>query len=345
MFLRVALFTLIAIGATAFGGIAWISLRAPATQAQAAEPGVAKTMILTAARPLRAGALLKPEDLAPTEIATTDVKPGSSPDTPQARSSLMGAMIRRSLTPGDVVLPGDVMRPGDHGFLAAVLGQGMRAVSVGVDAVSGTAGLIWPGDNVDLILTMDDTSNSPGRRVSGETVLHSVRVIAIDQTMVQGAGAGGPDAQTARTVTLEVKPAEAERVQVAVRLGKLSLVVVSADDSSVAQLPTAPLNAPIPTAPASTAPIWNAQAAPAAGTPAAAAFAAPLATQLATRAAAAPVGTLVPQPAPVAAAPGTAARDSVTWGGDVSAALRAGQGADSHAIRVFSGTADKEYRF
>ncbi|MEJ0045159.1 MAG: RcpC/CpaB family pilus assembly protein [Rhodospirillales bacterium] len=36
------------------------------------------------------------------------------------------------------------MRPGDHGFLAAVLTPGKRATSVGVDAVSGTAGLIWP---------------------------------------------------------------------------------------------------------------------------------------------------------------------------------------------------------
>ena len=29
----------------------------------------------------------------------------------------------------------------------------MRAITVAVDAVSGTAGLIWPGDRVDLILT------------------------------------------------------------------------------------------------------------------------------------------------------------------------------------------------
>ena len=45
------------------------------------------------------------------------------------------------------------MRPGDHGFLAAVLAAGMRAVTVGVDATTGAAGLIWPGDRVDLILT------------------------------------------------------------------------------------------------------------------------------------------------------------------------------------------------
>jgi len=54
-----------------------------------------------------------------------------------------------------------------------VLGPGMRAVTVGVDAVSGLSGLVWPGDRVDLFLTqMHDRADVPvARRVSGETVL------------------------------------------------------------------------------------------------------------------------------------------------------------------------------
>ena len=62
-------------------------------------------------------------------------------------------MVRRSMVADEPVLPADVMRPGDHGFLAAVLEPGRLAVTVGVDAITGTAGLIWPGDHVDLILT------------------------------------------------------------------------------------------------------------------------------------------------------------------------------------------------
>ena len=67
-----------------------------------------------------------------------------------------GAMVRRSLAPNEPILAGDVLNPGDRGFLAAVLGTGMRAVTVGVDPVSGTAGLIWPGDHVDVVLTQCD---------------------------------------------------------------------------------------------------------------------------------------------------------------------------------------------
>jgi len=108
-----------------------------------------------------------------------------------------------------------------------VLDPGMRAVTVGVDPVSGTAGLIWPGDRVDVILTqsMDNAATAPGRRVAAETVLQNARVIAIDRLLVQGAVAGTPEPQGASTVTLEVTAEQAERVQVAARIGRLSLTV------------------------------------------------------------------------------------------------------------------------
>ncbi len=51
--------------------------------------------------------------------------------------------------------------------------RGCGAVTVGVDAVTGTAGLIWPGDRVDVILTQafDENEIAPARRVAGEAVL------------------------------------------------------------------------------------------------------------------------------------------------------------------------------
>lgn len=74
---------------------------------------------------------------------------------------------------------------------------------------------------------MQDGALPIGRRVAAETVLLDVRVIAIDQQLVQGVEANASDTQ-ARTVTLEVTQEQAERVSVATRLGKLSLSVRSA---------------------------------------------------------------------------------------------------------------------
>lgn len=232
---RALLFLLMGAGLLGFLFVAWVSLHPPAPIVPA-KPAPPQVALLAAAGTLRAGTLLKPEDIEAKQVPADQVPDGARRDGPQARAELFGAMVRQTLVAHQVIMPADVLRPGDHGFLAAVLGPGMRATSVGVDAVSGTAGLIWPGDHVDLILTQEinssgDTKVPETRHVASETVLRDVRVIAIDQQLVQGA-TNGPalpsDVQT-RTVTLEVTPADAERVAVATHLGKLSLAVRPAD--------------------------------------------------------------------------------------------------------------------
>ncbi len=241
MAVRIALFALMALGLAGFGTVAWIATRShSAAHRTMAAPE--KVAILVAARPLQAGRLLEPSDLAAADRAQTAVPRGATRDTPAARSGLIGAMIRHPIVAGQAILPLDVMRPGDHGFLAAVLAPGMRAVTVGVDAISGSAGLIWPGDRVDLVLTQEiaDASLPLGKRLAAETVLTDVRVIAIDQHLVEGANPNGLAADLNRTVTLEVTPREAEDVAVATRLGRLSLVVRAADGVKPGAPPAAP---------------------------------------------------------------------------------------------------------
>jgi pilus assembly protein CpaB len=230
MVLRVVFFALMALGLIGFGTVAWISTRPPANAAEVSVAPPKQIEVLAAARVIHAGTLLRPEDLVAKELPRNAAGPDAMVDTPETRRELSGAMVRRGFGAGELVHPTDVMHPGDHGFLAAVLLPGMRALTVGVDAITGTAGLIWPGDRVDLILTqvLPDSAGPPGRRVAAETVLSDVRVIAIDQQLVQGAAPGSTD-QPARTVTLEVNREQAERVSVATRLGRLSLAVRSAD--------------------------------------------------------------------------------------------------------------------
>lgn len=249
MILRMALFALMALGLLGFGAVAWISAHPP-TDLQAADAASPqKRSVLVPSRDLRAGTLLKAEDLAATELPASVAAQNRTAitDSAENRRGLAGGMLRRSLATGDMLQPGDVMRPGDHGFLAAVLQPGMRAVSVGVDSVTGTAGLIWPGDHVDLILTqgIEDATLPAGRRVVAETVLQDTLVIAIDQQLVQGAVPGAAEAQTPRTVTLQVSGEQAERVQVAARIGKLSLAVRSAEQAA-GWLPFLPVRMPPP---------------------------------------------------------------------------------------------------
>jgi hypothetical protein len=55
-----------------------------------------------------------------------------------------------------------VVHPGEQGFLAAVLDPGKRAVSIPVDGTSGVAGFVFPGDYVDVILTIKRTVTAEG---------------------------------------------------------------------------------------------------------------------------------------------------------------------------------------
>jgi len=136
---------------------------------------------------------------------------------------ILGAVVIEPVAAGEPLTRDALLMPGQDGFLAAVLSPGMRAVSVAVDAVSGNAGHIFPGDKVDLILTQEVAADSR-RGDSGwvsETILESVRVIAVDQNLEEDLTAR-QSAKVPRTFTLEVTPPEVERIAVASRLGRLS---------------------------------------------------------------------------------------------------------------------------
>ena len=68
-------------------------------------------------------------------------------------------------------------------------------------------------------------------RALSETVLANVRIIAIDQEIVQGGPANNAAAgKTVRTVSLQLAPEQVKKITVAQRLGKLSLSIRAAVD-------------------------------------------------------------------------------------------------------------------
>ncbi len=133
-------------------------------------------------------------------------------------SEFEGAVARRAIIKGEPILKNMLVKSNEGGFMSAVLEPGKRAVSIAVDATTGNAGFIFPGDRVDLILT-HSISIAGGTERASETFVRNVRVLAVDQML------DNPEnkAVLAKTITIEVSPKQAEAVNVAKDLGKISL--------------------------------------------------------------------------------------------------------------------------
>ncbi|MDR3522887.1 MAG: Flp pilus assembly protein CpaB [Acetobacteraceae bacterium] len=230
MMYRIGLFVVMALGLFGFGTVAWVSVHPHTQGGGQAEAALEQVAVIVAAHPLRAGTLLKLDDVSVVKLAPNAVPDNAMRGGDATLAELKGSMLRRALHDREPLLDADILHATDRGFLAAVLAPGMRAITVAVDSVTGAAGLISPGDHVDVLLiqTIDDATRPAGQRVAAQTVLNDIRVIAIDQRMVEGEGPES-GSKPATTVTLEVASEQAERVVVAGKIGRLSLVVRSAE--------------------------------------------------------------------------------------------------------------------
>lgn len=182
--------------------------------------------VLIAANPLPPGTLIQPADVVwqkwPKENLT-DTFTSKARDMPVEQAtallnSVAGSVVRLGIGKGQPIVTGAIIKPGEKGFLAAILAPGMRAISINISASGGGAGLILPGDRVDVLLSQGLKIEDKDRRVT-ETYIPDLRLIALDQKV-----SGDPNAPVVgRTATLEVTPHQAEMLILGEDMGKLSL--------------------------------------------------------------------------------------------------------------------------
>ncbi|MEQ9042562.1 MAG: Flp pilus assembly protein CpaB [Alphaproteobacteria bacterium] len=209
---------------TALFARGWINAERAALAAQAHPNGsqFPAMEILVVKEDLPAGTFIKPDHLQWQPWPEENLMPVYVVKGAAKREDFANSVVRSGITAGEPITEGRIVRPGDRGFLAAVLAPGMRAVTVAINATSGIAGFIFPGDRVDLILThairLDKGENAALKRAS-ETVLRDIRVLAVDQRTDDQNG----KVEVAQTTTLEVTTKQAEMIAMLTEMGKLSL--------------------------------------------------------------------------------------------------------------------------
>ena len=124
----------------------------------------------------------------------------------------------------EAVLAAKITGPGQRATLSAMLGDGMKAVTIRVNDVEGVAGFVLPGDRVDILLTRTGEKNN----AVNDVVIQDVRVLAVDQLADQRAD----KPSVVKAVTIEVDPTEGQKVALAATVGTLSLLLRKAGEAT-----------------------------------------------------------------------------------------------------------------
>ncbi|MCR9152023.1 MAG: Flp pilus assembly protein CpaB [Rhodobacteraceae bacterium] len=167
-----------------------------------------------------------PRDALPEgAFQTLDAVIGAGDEAPRS--------AKRAIAAGELLLASKLSGFGEKVTILQTLTAGTRAMTIEVNAVSGVAGFVKPGDFVDIVLTENRSGDLRAR-----TIMQNVRVIGVDQEY----GEGVETNRVARTLTVEVTPEDGQRLALAQRAGSLSLTLRTTDGGSDAPLPAMSLS-------------------------------------------------------------------------------------------------------
>jgi pilus assembly protein CpaB len=192
--------------------------------------------VLVAKADIGLGHSLKPDDMQwqtwPAAAAgNTFIRRGQRPD---ATTQIAGSIARAPFIAGEPIREQKLVKADGSGFMAAILPTGMRAISTEISPETGAGGFILPNDRVDVILSKRE--KGPDRNgpdvINSEIILPNVRVLAIDQAPKEK---DGQNAVVGKTVTLELKPEQAETLARARQSGTLALALRSIADLNMVE--------------------------------------------------------------------------------------------------------------
>jgi len=186
---------------------------------------------------------------APTRqviIASADISPGTAlsgtavkvvsrlpaeipPNCAATVRDIEGRVAQDPIPQGIPILFSMLAPVGTAAGLSGILDDGKRALTVKVDEVTGVAGFIRPRDHVDVLM---DLALAGQKDHFSKTILHDIKVLSTGQIWEQK---GDSKPIVVNTVTLEVTPDAAEKLNLASNNGKIRLALRNRNNKSIAQ--------------------------------------------------------------------------------------------------------------
>jgi len=207
-------------------GAAWVANRWLISQAATGDASPSTVSVMTAALDIPLGTKIEARHVGSIQMLADTTPGGAFKDV----KSIEGKIAIADIMKGEILLAPRFANQGGGSALAAVVAENMRAVSVRVNDVVGVAGFLLPGNRVDVVAAYRERSDT-----RSETVVQNVKVLAIDQT----ASSDKNEPVVVRAVTLEVTPADAEKLILAGQRGSIQLALRNPLDEKITQKPVA----------------------------------------------------------------------------------------------------------
>lgn len=200
--------------------------------------------VVEAARDIAPQTVLTEEMLKTVEVPANLVPAGALTDKKQA----LGKKTGIDLFAGDILTERKLTSHG--GGFVGMIPDGMRAVSFGVNDVTGVSGFAKPGDKVDILLVTDKEGNG----IVSKTLLKDVLILAVNKssdrpqgttqtsgsdkkTLPNGSQPAGNSGSTGSmgtpsVVTVALTPYDAAKLIGSSRIGQLQMMLRPADGST-----------------------------------------------------------------------------------------------------------------
>jgi pilus assembly protein CpaB len=181
--------------------------------------------VVVASHDMPLGTLLRQSDVKLINYPERYVPKGVVLDARQAVNRVLLVPVNSN----EPVLLSKLSAPTSVEGMAATIDPGYRAVAVPITDASGVAGMIQPNSRVDVLFTRPGTM----AEAITSTILQNVKVLATGhQATAAQAAADAKSGPRSPVVTLLLRPADAQKLELAKNEGKISLSLRNPLDNS-----------------------------------------------------------------------------------------------------------------
>lgn len=166
------------------------------------------------------------EEITPDKLTLKDWPKDSLPEEYFGTLEDLQSRVTNMFIPKDVpIYPTMLAEAGTPPGIQTRIKPGYRAVSVGIDEVTGVAYQLKPGDHIDVISLVQRMGQDGRPESISRIILHNVEIAAVGRTLHRGKPGNAPKA-VARSVTLLLRPQEVTKLHLAQsNRGRISLAL------------------------------------------------------------------------------------------------------------------------